>query len=291
MEVGIPMSLQSPAAGFGELVFNDFSGSATALGGGSPYPGNRGPLGAGCGYFVEKISGFDGAPIRNPVDNRPHKSGGIVHTFRRAAKVWTIEGKIMVPDNVTGVEERYTRGVLEDAIRGYSDSIMARTGRYFFRPSGQLTRFQECRLYEPVDIGYDSISGPKNFAVTLVSQDPRAYTFTQDVTEITLGDTIPLPNLGNTESWPVIKVNGPCSGFSVIAGTGFFIGWAGDLNAGAYIEIDMFKETMYGNGDGPNRLGGLDLETSDFWSIPPGGTTLTLVGAPSATVLSNSAWV
>jgi hypothetical protein len=286
MEVGIPMSLQSPS--MGELVFNDFSGTAATIGGAQAFPLG---LGAGCGYLIQRVQGFDGAPIRNPVDNRPHKSGGIVHTFRRAAKVWTVEGIICVPDNVSGPIERATRTVLEDALRGYSDSVMAVTARFFFQPSGQVTRFQECRLYEPIDIGYDVISGPKNFSMTLVAADSRAYNYTQDLTVVLDGVPIAVPNEGNTESWPVIEVSGPSSGFTLANAGGFTIDWTGSLGAGHHIEVDMFRETMYNDGSGANRLGGLNLSNSDFWSIPPGGTTVSLDGAPDAQILSNSAWV
>jgi phage-related protein len=278
MEIGVPLSLLT--AQNVELAFNDFSVNPTSLSGViTPYA-----PGVGNGYLIQKITGLDGAPIRNPMDSRPHKSGGIGHAFLRDFRVFTIEGIVMAETNAI-------RTAMEDKLRGVAESLMKDQGRCFFIPSGQATRFLEVKHYEAVensDFPF-GLSGPHGFQITFVADRPYPLTYTQIVTNLPDGIATAVGNAGNAETWPVVKVFGPSSGFTLQRADGTNITWTGTLGAGVYIEIDMFKETMYNNGDEADRLGGLDLENSDFFPIPAGGDTLTVTNA-TASVLANAAW-
>jgi hypothetical protein len=282
-EVGNPQSLLAPG---GELVFNDFKATRTVLGGGSDL---LAALPEGNGYLLQKILGGDGATIRNPVDNRPHKSGGIMHRFYRTAMIYTIEGLILATSNAN-------RTTLTDLLLGVSDQIMQKDGRQFFTPSGMPTRFRTVRLNDPLDISDDSlgIAAPRSFTMTLVAENPLALKFTQDSTAFTSGASHTIPNDGNTATWPVIQINGPLTAATVTI-TNTVSGFAVELDSltiasGHYAEINMFNETIFLDGNSTNLLSHLNLTASDFFSIAAGGESVTIAGA-AGTVLSNSAWV
>lgn len=293
MEVGI---LQSIRSGAGEVVFNVLDGDASgdALGGGTVLA----PVGLpdGNGYHVTFVGGNDGAPIRNPVTNRPHRDGAIVHRFRRTAKIIYVEGLVVAsaPQYRTTLDD-HLRTVLGAMLKaGVFGQPNEALGRYLWKPSGYPTRFHACRLYEPLVIEPSAAGSadPKTFHFSLVSEHPEALTYSQSVLPAGL-----VPNAGNTETWPVVRVYGvTTSGFVLSNGT-YQIRWGQGRDPspvavlGDYIEIDMFRQTMYWNGDQANALRFLHMMDSDFWSIPLGGATVSVTGAGPLEILSNDAWV
>lgn len=298
----------------GEIVFNDFTGDATANSlAGLDVPIWPGPgvsalfpegLPDGNGYLMQFISGAHGAPIRNPVDVRPHKHGGIVHKFYASAKYFSLEGLIIADDPTI-------RQVLYDYLAGWIHASMQTDSRYFFAPPGQSTRFMTVRNYDAIDIvgpsgspgaSPDGIAGPKQYVAQFVAANPFSYTYTErdygsaDGPAVAGGDSIFVANDGTVETWPVIEVFAPASGpgflaaFTLDNGT-FHVEWAGHVNPGHWIEVDMYNETLYMDGNSTNELGGLN-DTSDFWSIPPGGATVSVTpGADHIWIKTNDAWV
>lgn len=284
MEIGSPHTIYTPQ---GELVFNDFSSSRAALGGGTAIPSGH----SGSGYLIQKISQGDGAGLRNPIDNRPHKQGAIMHRFQLLPSIYTIEGVLVA-------NTKADREALADTLRGALYSILQTDGRHFFYPSGSATgvRFRTVRLYDMVDISDDTngIAGPKGFTITLIAADPVGYTFAQDETDYTSGQTKAIPNDGNYQTWPVVRVDGPVSAGSVSVVnpvTGFAVVLDPLTVAnGHYAEIDMLDETVYLDGDSTNLLPSVVLADSDFFSIPEGGGSITINGT-TGKVLSNDAWI
>ncbi len=293
MDIGIPMTILTPNK---EIVFNDLSGDAVGLAG-TATPTWPAGLPAGNGYTISYIAGGDAAQVRNPVDNRPHAHGGIVHRFRRGAKVMTIQGLVVATSPTY-------RTLLDDALHDHLTQILQTDSfeddnadaRLFWTPAGKATRFQAVHLYEALSIlgtagspgGGGVNAAPKQFSFGLVSGRPEALTYEQTVTEIGIAETL-IPNNGNTETWPVIKMYPSGSTFSLVRDDGYALYWDG-TPAGTYVEIDMLRETMYWDGDAGNALNGLNMTDSDFFPIPRGGATITCSGG-SATVLSNDAWV
>lgn len=301
MEIGIPQSILST---YGEVVFNVLDGTASSADSlaGTGYT-IKAPVGLpdGCGYYVTFVGGNDMAPIRNPITHRPHKHGAIVHRFRKAPVVVHVEGQILgnTPTN---------RRVLADHLRDVLNPILQAgvfgqpneaIGRYFWKPAGQPIRFRAVRLYDPLVIEPQSpgSAAPKTFSFSLVSEHAEALTYSQAVTTIAANSSAVIANNGNTETWPVVKVYGvTTSGFTLSNGT-HRLRWGQGRDPapvairGDYIEIDMYRQTMYWNGDQANALRFLHMRDSDFWSIPRGGKTVSIVGAGPITVLSNDAWV
>lgn len=303
MDSGIPISLLTT---MGEIVFNDLSGDTTAGSlaqvGGNIWPGPGihpdfpDGLPPGNGYAMQFLSGMHGAPIRNPVDNRPHKHGGISHRFYAGPKYFTLDGLIVGDDPAI-------RQVLYDYLVGWVFSSMQADARLFFTPPGHDTRFITCLNYDATEIvgpqgapggSPSGIAGPKQYLAQFVAVNPFAYTYTEDDTPIDGGSSAFVPNDGNVDTWPVIEVyappGGPMASFTVSNGI-FDVEWAGHVDAGDHIEINMFNETMYLNGNSTNKLPGLN-DQSDFWSVPPGGCTVSVTpGAHHVIVKSNDAWV
>ena len=292
MEIGIPHSIRSDA---GEIVFNILDGTATNADSLAGLLDVVAPVGLpdGNGYLLTQIVGMDDADVRNPITNKPHTDGAIVHRFRRAPKFIRVEGLIVAS------KPQY-RVTLDDALRTVLDACLhagvfgqlnENGARWFWTPKGKATRFHTVYLYEPLEIvAGGEIAAPKTFSFTLVAERPWALTYTQSV--LTLPITI--PNAGNAETWPVFKVYATGS-FTLARADGWQLIWKtvadgghGTVN-GDYIEIDMFRQTMYWDGDGANALSGLVMASSDFWPVPVGGIAATCEF--TTTVLSNDAWV
>ena len=300
MEVGIPMSIQST---YGEFVFNSLNGSPVSISdppdfvedGGHLYPNV-----SDGGALMQSVTGLDGAGIRNPTSIKPHKGGAIIHKFHRTERIFTLEG-LIVANNPSD------RQAISDQLKGVTDALVGTDGRFFYTPPGVTsgTRFLTVQLYDMVEINGpgastgsspSDIAGPKLYTVTLVAPDWRAYTYAEDDTSIEAGSTVTVPNDGNTETWPVCQVSGADGGaltaFTLTnETTGFAIEWTGSVSAGHYIEINMLDETMYVDGNGANKLGGLNLAMSDFWSIQPGGVSVSSSAYADVLIKSNDAWV
>ena len=287
MEINIPVSVLSSV---GEVVFNVLDGDATAesLAG---LDNVVAPIGLpdGNGYHLTFIGGNDGAPIRNPITNKPHSHGAIPHRFRRSGKIIHVEGIIVA------TKPRY-RPILDDGLRsvlggtihtGLNPPVFGQKsdalGRFFWKPAGADTRFHAIHLYEPLDITGDG-AAPKTFVFSLYSEHPEALTYDSDVP---LSEGF-IPNDGNTATWPVIRVYATGS-FTLSGPGGYALYWNSLATFGDYIEIDMFRQTMYWNGNGANALPYLNMQTSDFFSIPTGGGSVSC--DMPIEVFSNDAWV
>ncbi len=312
MEFGNPQSFDAP--GYGEIVFNDMEGtSVTRLGGvETGYPTS---LTEGSGYLLQYI-GNDSAgtgAIRAPYEDRANKRGAFGHIFRRSAGFLQVEGIICGADRGEVAE-------MSDALRAISEPLLEIEGRYYYNPSGSFrsaggtftahgigatdVRFNPCRLYEDPDIQHQPRSthalaqlggALKAFAMTFMMMDPIWLTLTQDSAS-NVGATYTIPNDGSADTFPVYKVHAvssPCTQFIIARSDGFEIKWNGSLAAGHYIEINTYNETMYTDGNGSDRLGGLDLASSDFFTSRAGGDLITFTsigGAATLDVLSNDAW-
>lgn len=309
MDSGIPMSLLTP---YGEIVFNDLTGDATSasLSGLDvpiwPGPGvvpasisaeiNASGLPDGNGYLMQFVSGMHGSDVRNPVDNRPHKHGGIIHKFYSGPKYFGLDGLVVGDDPAI-------RQILYDYLAAFIFAGMQTDSRFFFKPPGQAVRFKTCRNYASTEVigpagspgqSPNEVAGPKQFLAQFVSVNPFSYTYTERDQTITSPTPVFIPNDGTVETWPVLRVYSgagpsPLEGF-LLQNSTFSLSWEGSLNPGHYIEVDMYNETMYEDGNGANRLGGM-TDDSDFWSIAAGGEDVSLFGGDHTIILSNDAWI
>lgn len=104
-------------------------------------------------------------------------------------------------------------------------------------------------------------------------------------------------NAGNNETFPVFKVYGPFAQFTLInETTGLQIVYDSALpgavviGGGDYLEISTSRDVAYLNGDVANRISGIDVLASQFFTLAPGENVLSLSGADSCDVLFNNGW-
>lgn len=174
-----------------------------------------------------------------------------------------------------------------DTVMKHGSSMVkaAFAGRFLWDPDGDDIRMLDyMQMSERVQWDWSQ----RAVAVTFTFDSPFPYAI--DFTQISssFSGSQALNNVGNTPFWPVFKVTG--GGPFVLSNdtTGMAIVFIGTYSG--YAEIDTFRNTIYQNGSGANLKDGLDVETSDFWSLVPGSNVVTVVGG-NVEVLWQAAWV
>jgi hypothetical protein len=112
-----------------------------------------------------------------------------------------------------------------------------------------------------------------------------------------VSDTI--DNVGNTRTWPVFRVYGPTNAFELHnLTTGESLYYDGSqagapmIGTSEYVEIDMMRTSVVMNGDvDDSAIAGIVWTTSAFWALDPGENDIALVGADTADILWNSAFL
>lgn len=259
---------------------------------------------SGDGYYLENVT--TSRDIRRPVDPSPQRDGGIIHRGYKGPSYVTMRGRVQAEAGIT------TRRTSIDTLRGYVDTLLRPTAsqlvsscRLKWQPSGygDLRMYDKVYLLAPVVIEDHPSLGPlwKQFTFTLVCEQPYAMDLTQTSTTIAVAGSQVLTNAGNSLFFPVVRVDGPATGF-VLTNTSLTgvlpIDMTGltTLTVGHYAEIDMLRETIYLDGDQANLLGKLTIASSDFWYLTPGANTVSFTatgssGATQARVLWQHAWV
>lgn len=182
-----------------------------------------------------------------------------------------------------------------DELRGHLWALLHDTddsGRLSFVPEGKDARMlDDCRLLEiPRAQLIDNIRTRQAF--TLDSPFPYLIDLTQTAPEIN-STTDTLTNGGTADFWPVLKVYDLTSWTVTHNDLGVSLSFddsrpgAGSLT-GTYIEIDMFRNTAFVDGDQADAMPGIVIETSDFFPLSPGANSITTDA--SVTFLLNDAW-
>lgn len=126
-------------------------------------------------------------------------------------------------------------------------------------------------------------------------KSPYPYAMTQAETTTALDAT--LTNEGTADFWPVIKVYGATSSFTITnssvtddSGNALQIIYSGTaIGGGDYAEIDCFNGTIFLNGDGANLSGSINFLSTDYFWLQPGANSVTIVGG-TADVLWSDGW-
>ncbi len=269
----VPFTLQTDA---GNLALNDTTG---------------GPL-----YAVLNDACDAGADIRFTADLMPQSDGQLNHTqyltgykMRLALALW---------NDPTSVACGADAQDMLDELDAHIDALRNPLGttRLVWHPTSKPERMANDivlaeRAVATVVPGRSDGLVAVQFAV--VSAFPYAMSEQEQTpATITDGATETLVNEGTTRFWPVFKVYGPTSNFTITnTTTGELLAWDGAMiGTGEYVEIDMFRGTAYLNGDGANLLDGIDFLTTDFWALERGLNYVTIDGADTD-VLWNDAWL
>lgn len=125
---------------------------------------------------------------------------------------------------------------------------------------------------------------------------PYAIDIAQLSPTIADGTSAVLTNNGNAKFSPVMQVQGPTTVFLITnEATGEIISYDGTrpgavaIGGGDYAEIDFFQGSIFLNGSGADLVAGLDPVATDFFTLAPGDTTVSVTGA-DVVVLYNHAF-
>ncbi len=183
----------------------------------------------------------------------------------------------------------------------YLQAILNGRGRWFWLPSGygDYRMLDECRWL--IDVTRELDSRRTTVTFTIDSPFPCFIDATEQFgsdTTIASGDTVVLTNDGNHETYPVIEVYGTTSAWSVVNaslvdqnGNPLALIYAGTtITTPDFAEVDVFRNTIFLNGNQSDLAAGIDAEESDYFFLRPGDNEITAVGADVAFKFNN-AWV
>lgn len=253
-------------------------------------------LSGSTGYKFDQTRCDAGADLRVVRNNIPQEDGWILgHVFaegyqmRLAIQPWETDTSPACDTNL--------RQMTDDlAIHLWALRDPGSGGRIEWIPSGAAARMlDQIKIIEREKVSIDA-TGIVTIEFTVATRYPYAMDTAEIVTNIAAGGSSILDNTGTAEFWPVFKVYGPFSQFTLTNGeTGLSIVYnsglpgASSVGGGDYIEIDTFRNVAYLNGDQANMKPGIDMEQSDFWSIWPGTNNIGISGA-SVDILWQAAW-
>lgn len=236
-----------------------------------------------------------GAPVRFNSDNMPQSDGALIYrqylggyAMRLAFALW--DGDEPACGQV-GQEMLDEIGEHIDALRN-----PAGTSRIIWQPENMANRMlNEIRLSDTRVVTVTPTDTEALIAVQFAVMSTFPYEMSEsEGTPATLADGVPdtIDNVGNTSFWPVLRVDGPYSEFTIEnLTTGDALVWDGPfIGTSEYVELDFFRGTAYLNGDEDNEIAGIDFLATNWWPLVPGGNYIQIDGA-SCDILWNSAWI
>jgi hypothetical protein len=234
--------------------------------------------------------------LRVTADPVPQGDGEILHArfadgveFDITLTLWTDRNSPACDDDAR---------LMEEALHKHLQAILNGSGRWFWQPTGygDERMMDEARWLAPLvsTMGNEGI-----WELTFSIDSPFPYIIDATQTTESLSNAIAdtLTNTGNAPFWPVIRVLGPASAFTIEnQDNGMMIDYdptlpgGQNISVGDYAEIDTFRNTIYLNGDEDNLKAGIAVTNTDFWSLSPGTTNVIITGA-DANFLLNDAWL
>lgn len=250
---------------------------------------------AGDRYLTLNERCDSGADLRTTFDNIPEADGQLNHRqYLTGYKMRLALGLVVDQESACGQDAWQ----MLDALAVHIDELRNPTGdtRIVWHPDGLAERMiDQIVLMEKPVVTVEPTSSDSIVTVTFGVVSPFPYEMSeaeQTPASIAASATETLTNTGTTQFWPVFKVNGATSTFTITnAATGLQIVYDGTAIAGGhYAEIDCFRGTIYLDGDGANLLNGIDFLNTDFFALVPGANDITITGA-GCDVLWNDAYL
>lgn len=234
--------------------------------------------------------------VRATKEDMPQASGSILHPRYLTGMEMTLVVQLWETTQVAACNE--TSQVMLDEIMGYVAALLNagdNQGRIVWTPDGESSRMlDDIRLLTYPE---ESITDGGITELTFTVDTRFPYAMEETELQVVLDASEVVTNLGNTYTYPVIRVNGTFTGFTLSnTTTGAQLVYDGTrpgatgVTSPSYIELDMFRNTAYLNGSGANMKAGIDPLLSEFFPLAPGANTITLTGAPSGLALINGAW-
>ncbi len=236
-----------------------------------------------------------GADLRTTFDNIPESDGQLNHRQYLTGYNMRLALALWVDTEPACGQDAWQ---MLDALALHIDELRNPTAdtRIVWHPDGLAERMidQIVLLEKPV-VTVEPGGSEGIVTVTFGVVSPFPYEMSeqqQTPNSIAASATETLTNTGTTRFWPVFKVNGATSAFTISnAATGEEIVYDGTaIGGGDYAEIDCFRGTVYLNGDEANLLNGIDFLNTDFFALVPGDNDVTITGA-GCDVLWNDAFL
>lgn len=234
--------------------------------------------------------------VRSTTDNVPQSDGSILHHRFLTGTQIAMTVELWVNDQNPACSEILVD--MLDMLMGSLRSLLNagdNEGRLSWTiPGGNTRMLDDVRLLEYPVFAMNGAVATVSFV--LDSQYPYAQDLTQISTDIADGATETLDNEGTADYFPVFKVFGPTSAFTLEnLTTGIQIEYnaalpdAVAIGGGDYAEINTFTNEIFLNGDGANLKAGIMQLASDYPSLVVGENDVTIDGA-SAEALWAPAW-
>lgn len=144
------------------------------------------------------------------------------------------------------------------------------------------------------------VDGVTRVALSVESPFPYAIDVTQTETDISDGaGPTTLTNDGTADFYPVMKVLGPTTAFTITnTTTGLAVVYdstrpgAAAISSGDYAEIDFFRGTIFLNGSSSDLIAGLDPTSTDLFPLvyEGGGVNDIEITGADVQILWNRAW-
>lgn len=231
-----------------------------------------------------------GADLRVNTENIPQADGSLFHRRYRRGMVMRFTAQVM---DGGAVAQGSARAAAIDELRLHLNALQNGDGRIVWAvPGGADRMLDRIRLLERLSYGGGLLK-----QVSFMVESPFPYALTEaEQTIATITTTGTITNAGNADTYPVWKVNGASTAFTLEnTTTGLKIEYdstlpgASAIASGHYVEIDTFRNTAYLDGDVANRKAGIDLLLTDFFPLVPGENDIEITGA-TVDALVNDAW-
>lgn len=270
----------------------------------NPLPINE--LIPGFGIYILRPDGCSlRTSVRSTKEDIPQADGSILHTRYLTGMEMTLAVQLWENEELPACNE--VAQEMLDTFMGYMYGLLNagdNEGRIVWTPDGENDRMlDDIRLFS-----YPEESLTDGGILELTTTIDTRFPYSMDETElqVTLDASEVVLNAGNRPTYPVFKISGPFTGFTMVNTTtgqqmvydGTRLG-AAAVAAGDFIEFDMLRNTAYlgtypGAGDQDNMKPGIDPINSEFFPLAVGPNTITLTrtegGAIGGFALVNAAW-
>lgn len=243
------------------------------------------------GYVADPTQCDVGTDLRVQTDDIPQGDGGIIHRRYRKGMILHYVCDLYDSGAPSFGAARQTK---LDTLMKHLEAIRNADGRISWTPdSGGARMLDAVRLLEK-----PSYHGALQKTVAFALESPFPYALTAAQQSLaTITTTLTITNNGNASVFPVWKVNGASTAFTLTNTTsGLAIVYdstrpgAAAIASGHYAEIDSFRNTVYLDGSGANLKPGINILSSDFFPLVPGANVITISGA-TVDPLVNDGWV
>jgi hypothetical protein len=244
-------------------------------------------------YLLDKSGCKFTCGVRATKSNVPQADGSILHHRFLTGAEMSLRFLLWEEFNKPACDD--LQADMLDELSGAFRSLLNAAdnqGRLAWEVPGKNERMlDDARLLVYPEYSQDDKSGMGIVTVTIDTDLPYAQDLTQQLVSISDGGDATIDNTGTAESFPVYKVYGPTSTFTLAnVTTGEQVIYSGTaISGGDYVELNTFKNTAFLNGDGADMLPSIDILSSLFPFLRTGNNQISIDGA-DVDVLWNPAW-